>query len=93
MEFSKNFSIGWDPSTVSPVEKSTLSLAKDALVNYSRTYTYQELLARPDTVDASQLESYLSDVEFKLLFKMDKESFYNQSQWKQVDQRKLLGLY
>ena len=59
----------------------------------SRTYTKEELVKRPDTVDPSQLETYLSDEEFAQVFSMTREAFYLQNAWKQTEQKKNAGLY
>lgn len=53
----------------------------------------EELLKRPDTVDPSRLESYLSATEFKQVFGMTIEEFNQMPIWKKEDQKRLLGLF
>jgi supervillin len=58
--------------------KEGLFLVKDVLTALSRTvYTYDELQERPlpDGVDASKIESYLSDEEFQASYLFNPEEF------------------
>ncbi len=47
----------------------------------------------PNDVDPSRKEAYLSDSDFKDLFKMDREAFDALPQWKQVNMKKSLRLF
>ncbi len=53
----------------------------------------EELLKRPELIDHSQLESYLSDEDFTKVFAMSRDAFTAQPSWKQTDQRRNVGLY
>jgi len=49
-------------------------------------YSYEMLKtgkAWPDDVDPTKRESYLTDDEFKTVFKMSKEDFYKKPTWRQ----------
>jgi len=58
-------------------------------------YTYQELLADPlpKGVDRTQLENYLTDEEFKQVFKMSREEYLNIPKWKHAQLKKDVGLF
>jgi len=53
-----------------------------------KTYTIQELRRRPAALDQSKLESYLSDADFKSLFKMTKAEFEKTPKWKKDNLKK-----
>jgi len=93
--------LGWDPvaagNTGDSYEKAVASLqsASAVLAEYSRTYTYEELKAKPPpaTCDATNLEHYLSDAEFATIFKVDRASFAAQPKWKRDNSKKAAGLF
>jgi hypothetical protein len=60
---------------------------------FSRTYTLEELVTRPDTVDPSRLETYLSPKDFMQLFGMTLEEFSQLSSWKKDDIKRSVGLF
>lgn len=69
---------------------------EDELLKYERTqFSLEELKKRPlpEGVDPSRLETYLSDEEFKKVFKMDKEQFSKLLAWKQTKAKKEAGLF
>jgi hypothetical protein len=96
---------GWDTKLWKPAATNDLKLAKDCLLEYkylvclyiidlrSRTYTLEELLQRPDTVDPSRLEAYLSDADFVKLFGCHPKEFDKLPLWKKEEQKKMLGLF
>eukprot|EP00004_Rigifila_ramosa_P003356 TRINITY_DN135_c2_g1_i2.p1 TRINITY_DN135_c2_g1~~TRINITY_DN135_c2_g1_i2.p1 ORF type:complete len:540 (+),score=132.74 TRINITY_DN135_c2_g1_i2:1144-2763(+) len=62
-----------------------ITLAKEALDEYSRRYTYQQLLDKaslPPTVDQFCLEEYLEDAEFVQIFGVSREEFRKMPRWK-----------
>ena len=69
---------------------------EDELLKYERTRFSLEVLKQkpvPEGVDPSKLESYLSDEEFKKVFKTDKEHFAKMPLWKQTKAKKDAGLF
>nr|XP_039252656.1 supervillin-like isoform X1 [Styela clava] len=66
-----------------PVSKVLMTLSR-------LTYSIEELRGPdlPDGVDASHLESYLTNTDFEKLFKMTKKEFYELPVWKQMKIRK-----
>lgn len=67
----------------------------ETLEQYSRTYSYEDLVAKkyPKGLDETALEIYLSDDEFKELFKMTKSEFDKLPQWQKHNMKKKLKLY
>jgi supervillin len=59
----------------------------------TRLYTLEELQARPEEVDHSRLEAYLSDEDFENILKMGKEEFKKLQSWKQNELKKAVGLF
>jgi advillin len=49
--------------------------------------------AVPAHVNRSKLETYLSDVEFKEIFKMSRREYESMPLWKQVDAKKKCGFF
>jgi len=47
----------------------------------------------PQDVDPSRKEMHLNDHDFREVFKMSKEDFLEQAEWKRVDQKKRAGLF
>ena len=69
---------------------------EDELMKYERTrFSLDTLKQRPlpEGVDPARLETYLSDEEFKKVFKMDKEQFSKLPAWKQTKNKKEVGLF
>jgi hypothetical protein len=94
--------LGWDPVLAGQTEDSyaraaaALTSVNAALAEYNRTYTYEELKAKPPpaTVDATRLEEYLSDAEFATIFKgQDRATFAAQPKWKKDNAKKAVGLF
>jgi len=56
------------------------------------TYTLQQLQSRPRECDASKLETYLSDNDFKRHFGMPKDEFSKLPNWKKLDHKKRLQI-
>ena len=58
-------------------------------------YSWEELQARPlpPGVDPAKIETYLSDSVFMEKFKMSKEEFSACPRWKQVEMKKVSGLF
>jgi hypothetical protein len=95
----------WDPSKKVNYERQlqAMNLAgganpvsvKDALAAYDKKYPLEDLKKRPlpPAVDASKLEYYLSDDDFKKAFNMDREAFSKLQQWKKNDLKKKVGLF
>ncbi len=90
--FSSCF-FGWDTNGWTATPFDQLKSAQLALQEYSRTYTLEELVKRPDTVDPARLETYLSEEEFKRVFGCTPQEFEKVSQWKKEEQKKALGLF
>ena len=72
---------------------ATLAPAPAAAVDSTPKYTLAELRNRPAGLDQKKLESYLSDIQFKAAFKVDKSAFYKLPPWKQDELKKKLGLH
>ena len=69
---------------------------EDELLKYERTRFSLEILKQrplPEGVDPARLETYLSDDDFKKVFKMDKEHFSKLPAWKQTKSKKEVGLF
>jgi len=56
-------------------------------------YTLEELKLRPEGVDISRLEDYLSDQEFTEVFHMSREEFGSMATWKRKVLKKAKGLF
>ena len=59
-------------------------------------YTFEELTAdeeKPEGVDPTKLEDYLSDMEFYKVFAMIRPEFDKLQKWKQVNLKRMKGLY
>ena len=69
---------------------------EDELLKYERTRFSLAVLKQrplPEGVDPARLETYLSDEEFKNVFKVDKEQFSKLPGWKQAKTKKEVGLF
>ncbi|XP_064646108.1 uncharacterized protein LOC135499312 isoform X9 [Lineus longissimus] len=76
--------------------KEGLFRMKDILTMLSRTvYTFDELQERPlpDGVDASKIESYLSEEDFQEVLGMPKSEYYALPSWKQIELKKAACLF
>jgi hypothetical protein len=90
----KSCFFSWEDKHSLTVPKlSELLLAHQALTEYSRNYTLDELLKKPETLDQTQLEQYLSNEEFLKVFGCTKEEFSKLSIWKQKQKKQEKGLY
>jgi hypothetical protein len=93
--------IGWDykqaddPSDPYAKAMANLKGAKDILKDIGRSYTLDELKVRPvpEFLDPSQLETYLSDADFKKLFNQARDDFAGLPKWKRDNKKKELGLF
>jgi len=105
--FTSHF-LGWDPNLAgsnedpyirklreSGVDVSGMQRAGDALSDYSKKYTYEQLKNRdlPSTVDQGRLEDYLEDAEFKKIFGMDRLTFNSSPKWKRDKAKKDARLF
>jgi len=88
------FFLGWDDTQKRKWENK-IELASNVLKIMDRTYTYKELTQKPPPkyIDATKLEAYLSNDEFKEIFKMSKEDFEKLPIWKQESLKKDVDLY
>eukprot|EP01080_Neovahlkampfia_damariscottae_P006648 gene6648-10813_t len=85
----------WVVSSNSKVEKKLLNSRK-ILDEYQRTtYSYNQLLSDelPEGVDATKLETYLSEEEFVEIFKMEIEEFKKLPKHKQQNRKKEVYLF
>jgi len=79
-----------------PVKQATAAVEKVAIVDPStKTFPLAELQGRncPAGVNPTQKEQYLSDDEFKKLFKMTKADFKKEKGWKQQSLKKAQKLF
>jgi len=94
--FTTNFH-GWDfTKRKSPQSlDSGLERVSEVLAQYSRKYTYQELVDKqyPKGLDGSRLEDFLEDYEFQKVFEMSSEEFAKLPLWKRQKMKKEMGLY
>lgn len=51
-------------------------------------YSKEEINKRPDYIKRNRCELYLSDAEFEKIFKMTKEKFYQEKDWKRMRYKK-----
>lgn len=79
--------------TVQVTAENAALLGDKVDASNSRKYTLEELLAKPDGIDNSKKEQYLSDEEFKSVMGMDKAAFENLPKWKQQNLKKKVGLF
>ena len=69
--------------------------AQDALAEYSKKYSYEDLKNRtiPSTVDQTKLEEYLEDADFATIFKMSRDEFSKLPGWKKQNKKKEAKLF
>eukprot|EP00026_Physarum_polycephalum_P000343 Phypoly_transcript_00343.p1 GENE.Phypoly_transcript_00343~~Phypoly_transcript_00343.p1 ORF type:complete len:1625 (+),score=418.05 Phypoly_transcript_00343:184-5058(+) len=88
---------GWDftKRKAALTYDGNISSVREALAQYNRKYTYQELVDKkyPKGIDTSRLEEYLNDDEFMKVFEMSAEEFSKQPLWKRQNVKRDLGLY
>jgi len=79
----------YGPSSNPPV------LVADIIGEYTREYTYDELVAKkfPKGIDVTRLENYLSEEEFLKAFKVNRAEFEKFSDWKKEQLKKELNLF
>ena len=65
----------------------------DALSEYTRTYTVEELRTHPKHLDCTKLETYLSDSDFFKTFGMTKEDFGKLNEWRKKQIKERVGLF
>ncbi len=93
---SSSSNTGGAPAFTKRAATPKLELLSDRLLEFSRTtYTYDELLSDPlpKGVDATKLETYLSDLDFRIVFGMTREAFDKLPKWKQDTQKKSVYLF
>ncbi|ODN05316.1 Supervillin [Orchesella cincta] len=73
-------------------EKVSLSLLLEELTA-TRTYTIEELMEKPEGVDLSRLEDYVSDQDFERLFSMPRAQFSGLQAWRKTELKKSVGLF
>jgi len=56
-------------------------------------YPYQHLVTRPNGLDLENLEKYLTDNEFELIFNTTMENFESLPPWKKQHLKKLANLF
>jgi len=74
-------------------EEDIVSLEQELKKFLKTTYTVEELQERPEGVDLSKLETYLSDDDFENLLKMSREDFSKLQAWKKTELKKQAGLF
>lgn len=57
-----------------------------------KSFSLQELQQKPADVDHTALEQYLSDEDFKAVFKIDKKTFAQMPEQKRNAAKKIMGL-
>eukprot|EP00298_Acanthocystis_sp_HF-20_P005546 c15680_g1_i1.p1 GENE.c15680_g1_i1~~c15680_g1_i1.p1 ORF type:complete len:835 (-),score=375.35 c15680_g1_i1:37-2541(-) len=71
---------------------SPAAVEQVAPVNYddpaTTSFTYEQLLEKPATVDPTRREQYLNEADFLKVFKISKTEFNNQKQWKKDQLKK-----
>ncbi|CAL8070140.1 unnamed protein product [Orchesella dallaii] len=73
-------------------EKVSLSSLLEELTA-TRTYTIEELMEKPEGVDLSRLEDYVSDEDFERLFSMPRSQFSGLQAWRKTELKKSVGLF
>jgi len=87
--------LGWKGKVGDRLDRSgAVQEVRSALDKLNQTYTYEQLTGpnRPKGLDASRLETYLSDAEFQELFQMSRESFEQLPAWIRLRKRQDLSL-
>ncbi|XP_067673342.1 advillin-like [Haliotis asinina] len=76
-------------------ENVAATRVQEELACYDQTYTYEELTRRlvPRGVDVTNKEKYLSDEEFKKIFKITKHDYLSKPKWRQLEMKKRVGLF
>jgi septin family protein len=78
----------------SPNNQPQLQKVDEALQVFYKKYPYEVLKSNPPKeCDKGQLEAYLTDEEFEKVFKMTRQKYYEQPKWKQLRQKKEVGLF
>ncbi|XP_033733463.1 gelsolin-like protein 1 [Pecten maximus] len=102
--FTSHFQ-GWDTQKLSKKTKHLTPVAgedesqchsvQEELARYSSTYRFEELVGRspPVGVDPACKEEYLSDKDFQKIFGFERSVYKKMPRWKQIDQKKNVGLF
>jgi small GTP-binding protein len=72
---------------------SSLSYADPSSVKYSLEQLKANAETRPADVDPARREAYLSDAHFREVFKMERDAFDKQAEWKRKQQKQAVGLF
>jgi len=59
----------------------------------TKKYTLERLRQKPPECDSLKLEVYLTNEQFERIFKMTREKFYTNGEWKQQELKKKVGLF
>lgn len=94
LEFTNAF-FAWDFEKPTSISLSELPLVSQVVAKYARSFSLEELTdkERPVELDATKLETYLSENEFDKAFGMTKHEFIRIPSWKQLQLKKSLGLF
>jgi len=78
-----------------PEFEGELILVTELLLEYSRTYTFFDLVNKnyPKGIDTSKLEDFLADEEFEGVFGTSKDEFRKYPIWKQQKEKRQRGLF
>jgi small GTP-binding protein len=72
---------------------SSSSYADPTFVKYSLEQLKANAETRPADVDPARREAYLSDADFREVFKMERDVFDKQAEWKRKQQKQAVGLF
>lgn len=87
-------SAGPSSSPATPSSPPQIQKVDEALRVFYQKYPYEVLKTNPPKeCDKGQLEAYLTDEEFEKVFKMTRQKYYEQPKWKQLRQKKEVGLF
>jgi septin family protein len=82
------------PSISAPPSTPQVQKVDEALKVFYQKYPYEVLKTNPPKeCDKGQLEAYLTDEDFEKVFKMTRQKYYEQPKWKQLRQKKEVGLF
>eukprot|EP00727_Mastigamoeba_balamuthi_P006658 m51a1_g2612 putative villin headpiece domain containing protein (1566) ;mRNA; f:504052-510269 len=86
---------GWDSGTVQQKYDEGLVDVAAVLLDYSRKYSYEDLVAKkyPKGIDETNLENYLEDSEFERVFRMKREAFSKLPLWQRQTYKRGVKLW